>query len=153
MSMQNKNTAAEVSAVIDNLNAAYAKRPVNAVSDTRSRRDEEAAFRRYIKELGVWERTVWEPAYEAVKEADIKLKFDHLTGRYYARFDADGKERFAIRVTCKRHFDIMVSASDAKEAKELALHAMKHEKPIAAASNVKPRFTFETTTEDTSVIA
>ena len=142
-----------VQELIDNLNAAYAKRPVNAVSDTRSRRDEEAAFRRYIKELGAWERTVWEPAYAAVKESDIKLKFDHLTGRYYARFDTDGKERFAIRVTCKRYFDIMVSASDAKEAKELALHAMKHEASIAKNANKKARFTYETTTEDTSVVA
>lgn len=139
--------------LIDNLNAAFAKRPEKEASDFASRREEEAAFRRYIKALGVWERTVWEPAFEAVREADIKLRFDYLTGRYYPRYDADGKERYAIRVTCKRHFDVMVSADSEEEAKRLALRAMKHEQQIAKNANVKARFTFETVTEDTSRVA
>lgn len=139
--------------LIDNLNAAFAKRPVNTATDSLSRRDEEAAFHRYFKELGVWERTVWEPAYEAVKEADIKLKYDRITGRYYARYDADGKERFAVRVTCKRHFDVTVAAEDEEEAKRIALRLMDDEPKVARKANRKARFAYETMTENTSQVA
>lgn len=136
--------------LIDDLNSAFAKRPTQEVPTSWNRQAEEAAFRRYCKDLEVWERDVWNPAWNAVAEAGIKLKFDTIAGRYYAKFDANGKERFTIRVTCKRIFDVMVSADNADEAKASALAYMDDEQKVAKSANKKPRFKYETTTEDTS---
>ena len=143
----------EAQELIDNLNAAFAKRPVQEAPAERGRKAEEAAFRRYFKAVGEWERNVWEPAYMAVKEADVKLKYDYISGRYYARYDEDGRERYAIRVTCKRYFDVTVAADSLEEAKALALRAMDDEPKIARAANKKARFTYSTTAEDTSSVA
>jgi len=150
--MNDNITKNEAQSLIDALTAAHAKRPPVFSSVGLTRHEEEHAFARHRKACAEWERTIWNPAAEALRKARIEVKWDYISSRYYPRYDATGKEVFAVRVSCTRHYDVMVAAADSDEAKYIATKAMNHEPQIARRANAKARFTFETTAQDTSAL-